>query len=189
MDQFKPGIYTARDSKKIKYNGEDEGSWMSSYSFVSPEDFEKVASTLKSGKTGDRPIYTKLKKQHKDIWDSIQKNFGIKEESFSIHDSIIEIQEEVVIEQDGKKIILEKGDKIQVLEKDLKEYIGQMKGPQDRDLDKFFDEFKYRFIDSLQVQKSLSYLLDVYGPNNNLSPIDLYKLFFNFSNSIKKHYL
>ena len=115
MEQFKPGIYIARDSKKVKYGGEDEGSWLSKYSFVEPEDFEKVASKLKSGKTGDRPIYTKLKTYHKDIWSSIQKNFGIKEEKFSLSD-IIEIQEEVVIKQDGKKIILEKGDEIQVLD-------------------------------------------------------------------------
>lgn len=114
MDQFKPGIYIARDSKKVKYGGEDGGSWLSKYSFVEPEDFEKVASKLKSGKTGDRPIYTKLKTYHKDIWNSIQKNFGIKEEKFSLSD-IIEIQEEVILKQEGKKIILEKGDRIKVL--------------------------------------------------------------------------
>ena len=155
MEQFKPGIYIARDSKKVKYGGEYEGSWLSRYSFVEPEDFEKVASKLKSGKTGDRPIYTKLKTYHKDIWNSIQKNFGIKEEKFSLSD-IIEIQEEVKIEQDGKKIILEKGDKIKVLEASfnddklnnellslLSEFIQGYGGPGYSDSQQYFDVLRY----------------------------------------------
>jgi hypothetical protein len=86
-----------------------------------------------------------------------------------------------------EKVILEKGDKIEV----FNEYngFGEPKGPRDKELDSFFDEFRYNFIESLRRAKATRYLLDIYGLNNDLDPVDFYELFSNLSSTIKKYYL
>lgn len=93
-------------------------------------------------------------------------------------ENVIEIQEEVVIEQDGKKIILEKGDKFKI----LKEAFGE-----------WFEIKKLKYIDleDLESQIGNKYIdsNDKTGMFDNSIVLNKFTMAFKNGNQIRINYV